>query len=376
VDERLEEARRVPLAEVVERLAIGGLKRSADELVGPCPASGGCDRFSVSPAKRVWNCRKCGGGDGIALVRHVLGCDHAGAIAWLVGEREIELSPEARARREAARAAERKRQEAEARRRRFEAIEEARGIWGRARPAEGTAVRGYLELRGIALGLLPELPQTLRYIADHPYVRTVGGGAREWHRGPAMIACVQAPNGRVVAVHQTWIDLDQPNGKARIMAHGEAQPAKLVRGVKKGCAIRLGGDEPAAMEVPTLVMGEGIETTLSARVGCPFPARFWAGVDLGNMAGRRRLGAGLLYAGIPEMHDLDAFVPPAWVKRLIYIQDGDSERRLTRAKLEAGLRRAMALRPGLAARIVDAGRGVDMNDVLLGRAVGQQEGAA
>jgi hypothetical protein len=36
----------------------------------------------------------------------------------------------------------------------------------------------------------------------------------------------------------------------------------------------------------------------------------------------------------------------------------------------------MALRPGLAARIVDAGRGVDMNDVLLGRAVGQQEGAA
>ena len=48
------------------------------------------------------------------------------------------------------------------------------------------------------------------------------------------------------------------------------------------------------------------------------------------------------------------------------MQDGDSEPRLTRAKLVAGLRRAMLLRPGLKAQIVHAGAGVDLNDVLMG----------
>jgi hypothetical protein len=39
---------------------------------------------------------------------------------------------------------------------------------------------------------------------------------------------------------------------------------------------------------------------------------------------------------------------------------------MTRAKLEAGLRRAMAHRPGLVGQIVKAGDGVDLNDVLNG----------
>jgi hypothetical protein len=66
------------------------------------------------------------------------------------------------------------------------------------------------------------------------------------------------------------------------------------------------------------------------------------------------------------MADRDAFAPPSWVKRLIFIMDGDSEPKMTRAKLECGLRRAMAVRPGLKGQIVQAGAGVDLNDVLLG----------
>ncbi|HRO14743.1 MAG TPA: hypothetical protein PLL33_06820 [Paracoccus sp. (in: a-proteobacteria)] len=133
-------------------------------------------------------------------------------------------------------------------------------------------------------------------------------------------------------------------------------------GSKKGGAIRL-SSPPAAT---TLIMGEGIETTLSGRVAEAHRAvsAFWAGVDLGNMSGRRKLGEGLKYAGLPDLDDGEAFVPPARITRLIFIQDGDSDPRLTRAKLEAGLRRAMVLRPGLTAALVFAGEGRDLNDVL------------
>ena len=112
-------------------------------------------------------------------------------------------------------------------------------------------------------------------------------------------------------------------------------------------------------------MGEGIETTLSAMVAAPFPnAAYWAGVDLGNMSGRMQKVKGQKYSGVPDMSDSDAFVPPSWVKRLVFIMDGDSDPVMTRAKLECGLRRAMALLPGLKGQIVHSGDGVDMNDVL------------
>ena len=74
----------------------------------------------------------------------------------------------------------------------------------------------------------------------------------------------------------------------------------------------------------------------------------------------------MLYAGVPDLADDEAFVPPPWVRRLIFIQDGDSEPKATRAKLLAGLRRAIHHQPKLEAQIVHAGEGVDLNDVLRG----------
>ena len=68
------------------------------------------------------------------------------------------------------------------------------------------------------------------------------------------------------------------------------------------------------------------------------------------MGGQRQLGQGLKFAGVPDMGDTDAFVPPQGTERLIFIQVGDSDPKLTRAKLLAGLRRAMILRPGLRAQ--------------------------
>jgi Toprim domain/CHC2 zinc finger len=55
---------------------------------GPCPVCGGHDRFGVNTKKQLWNCRGCGkGGDVIALVRFLDGCDFREAVECLTGER-------------------------------------------------------------------------------------------------------------------------------------------------------------------------------------------------------------------------------------------------------------------------------------------------
>lgn len=363
-DPRLAEAKAIPMSEVVERLGIAGLRATGGELVGPCPLCGGRDRFGINLRSGAFICRKCDlrGGDQVALVRGVLNLGFRDALTWLCGDMPAEIDPVEMERRRARAAAEERKRQAARNRFRQQAIRDAKSIWSRARDGSIGPVPAYLAARGIAASLLPAWSKALRVIPDHPYVKRIGGELVTAHRGPAMIGAIQGPDGILTAVHQTWIDPQPPHGKARIVHAGEALPAKLVRGSKKGGAIRL--FTPRGAE--TLVMGEGIETTLTALIARPFAnAAYWAAVDLGNMAGRMRHQPGVRYSGLPDMDDAEAFVPPAWVRRLVFIMDGDSDPAMTRAKLECGLRRAMALRPGLVGQIVEAGRGVDLNDVLL-----------
>jgi phage/plasmid primase-like uncharacterized protein len=73
-------------AEVVRRWP-HGLKRKGHELVGPCPACGGDDRFSIDLRKNLWHCRKAGkGGDAIALVEYIDGVDFLSACEIVTGE--------------------------------------------------------------------------------------------------------------------------------------------------------------------------------------------------------------------------------------------------------------------------------------------------
>jgi len=354
---RLEIAKAIPIMEVANRLPIIGLKRNGLEHTGPCPVCGGDDRFSINPQKNIFLCRTCDvAGDQIKLVEHTHGVDFKTALAYLAGDAEAQVDPEKLAERQrAARKieADRKRVSENYRAR---AISRARNIWARAVPAAGTLVDDYLKLRG--LGRLEFLPPTLRFIADHPFCVGGNSGAREIHRGPCMIAGIQAANGKVRGVHQTWIDLDRPSGKVALEVDGKKQPAKKVLGSKKGGTIRLSRLKPGG----ALVMGEGIETTLTAlQAGVVEGATYWAGVDLGNMAGRQMPPRN---SGLPDMDDQEAFVPPADFAHLIYIQDGDSAAAPTRAKLLAGCRRAMKLRAGLTASIAHAGAGVDLNDLI------------
>ena len=371
-EDRLTRAKQVPMDQLIHMLELTGLKRCGVEWTGACPICGGTDRFSINTRKGLFQCRICqtagGAGDGLALVQFVRSCDFKTAIDWLCGPDEG-LTPEERARRAkvAAENADRKAKLAEAFR--VKALREARDIWQSGVAAEGSLVRDYLALRGITADLLGQMPISLRFHPSLPYMvqHPQTDAWIEAHRGPAMLAAIQGADLRFCGVHRTWFDPAAPLGKI-VITHpvsGDVMGRKKIYGSKKGGVIRL-----SAGQSDTLVMGEGIETTLSARVSGAYPqAMFWAGVDLGNMAGRRQSGPGLKYAGLPAMDDAEAFVPPPGVTRLIYIQDGDSDPRETRAKLEAGLRRAMVKRPGLRGQIAAAPVGFDLNDVLLGAGV-------
>lgn len=357
-DPRLDLARAIPIADIAARLPLDTLRREGRELVGPCPACGGKDRFSINPDKGVFFCRGCDAkGDGLALVRHVLGCDFKAALAHLAGA-AVEIDPaEKRRRAEAAARARRKQEEASARYR-AQAIADARSIWSRALPIAGTEAETYLARRAIRL---PQFPPALRFIPDYPCVRKIDRRLVTVFRGPCMIAAIQGGDGHLAAVHQTWIDLATPKGRAKIDYMGETYSSKLIRGSKKGGTIRLGGTKGAT----TMIMGEGIETTLSARVLAPYgPALYWAGVDLDNMAGLMRKIAGVQHSGLPDLSDENALRIPPEISRLVLIQDGDSAPKMTRAKLLSCARRAQATRPDLITEIIHPGEGRDLNDAL------------
>ncbi|HET7448700.1 MAG TPA: hypothetical protein VFJ49_12475, partial [Methyloceanibacter sp.] len=88
----------------------------------------------------------------------------------------------------------------------------------------------------------------------------------------ALVAKVSDPDGRIQAVHRTWIDghvLSASFGKAPV------EPAKASLGLVSGGAIRLSA---AAEE---LILAEGIETTWSAMQLYELPG--WCGVSASNM---------------------------------------------------------------------------------------------
>jgi hypothetical protein len=370
-DPRLAEARAKPISDIAARLGLhAALKRASHEWVGPCPACGGRDRFQLNESKGVFLCRHCtpDGGDGIALVRLVLACSLTDALAWLVGDAVVQITPEEQDRRDREAAEKKRRSEQIAARERAKSLAVAEKLWSEGKPAKGTAVQDYMALRGLP-DLFDRAP--LRALRYHPALTYFAESDRPGeyvgiHTGPAMLASIVTPAGKLSSVHRTWLDLSQPKGKAVILHKGEVEKSKKYRGHVKGCAIRL--SSPPGFT--TLVMGEGIETTATALCAdIPPSAAYWAGADLGNMAGRMVRVPGQKYSGLPALDDPDddAFVPPPGVTWLIYVQDGDSDPKQTRAKLECGLRRARARVPGLArVSIVHPGRGVDLNDLVMG----------
>jgi len=111
-------------------------------------------------------------------------------------------------------------------------------IWGMASPAERTIVQLYLRARGIT-------------IAPPPSLRCAGGGYHLTDPATAMVAAVQAPDRRTIAVQVTRLD---PSGERK----AQLPIPRRTYGALGNGAVRLA----AAGDV--LGLAEGVESALSA----------------------------------------------------------------------------------------------------------------
>jgi len=194
-------------------------------------------------------------------------------------------------------------------------IRQALGIWHAALPASGTLVEAYLASRGLQF----PPPPTLRF---HSGLKHPSGTI--W---PAMVALVtRGIDDTPLAIHRTFLARDG-HGKAPV------EPQKMMLGPCRGGAVRLGVAGEA------LMVGEGIETCLAAMQATGLPA--WAAL---SSSGLRTL-------------DL-----PAVVREVIMLADGDEPGE--KAAREAAQRWQ---HEGRHVRIARPPRGMDFNDVLVGR---------
>ena len=191
-------------------------------------------------------------------------------------------------------------------------IQQALEIWRRCVPAEGTPVEAYLRSRGITI----PVPVSIRYLPD----------AR--HKGtnlilPAMIGGVQDLDGRVVAIHRTYLRYDG-TGKA-----GVREP-KMSLGPVAGGAVRL------ALAGRELAICEGIESALSFQQATGIAT--WAALSVPGVC---------------------SLILPTEISAVVLGPDGDDPG--DEAAVEAAKR---FVQEGRKARIARPPRGMDWNDVL------------
>src|SRR5262249_19626065 len=186
-------------------------------------------------------------------------------------------------------------------------------IWRACGPANATLVRTYLAARGITL----PLPDTLRF---HSNLKHPSGSI--W---PTMVALVtNGVDATPLAIHRTFLARDG-NDKAPV------DPEKMMLGPCRGGVVRLADADPSGV----LMVGEGIETCLSAMQATGYPA--WAAL---STSGLRAL-------------DL-----PNDVRCVIVLADGDEAGEA--AARECALRWK---RQGRRVRIARPPHGLDFNDM-------------
>ncbi len=219
----------------------------------PCPACGGTDRFQYTDkfGEGNYHCRGCGAGGGFKLLQAVRGIDFntalrevercVGSATHLLMAAATEPSPE-----------------------RMQKL--AKRIWDQAAAVTaGDEVDRYLQGRGLAL---PTYPKVLRC---HPalgyFEPDAAGKSRQVAEYPAMLACIQGPDGHAVTLHRTYLK-DGHKAVAR-------DAKKVLSGGINGAAVRLfeATDE--------LALSEGIETAIAVHLATGKPV--WAGLSAGNL---------------------------------------------------------------------------------------------
>jgi len=203
-----------------------------------------------------------------------------------------------------------------------QARERNRATWSRcATLLPGDPVTYYLRRRGLPIW---PLPGVLRHAARLPYY---DDGA---HLGdfPAMLAPVQAPDGRTLALHRIYLT---PDGRKADVP--EVKKLSRASGPLPGAAVRLSTPREGVLGV-----AEGIETALACRLGSAVPT--WAAVSASGMA---------------------AFQWPEGVRELIVFGDHDAGGAGQRAAEKLASRATAA---GLTARVLIPSAPGDWLDVL------------
>ena len=242
------------------------LRRVGRDLVGPCPACGGTDRFSVTPAKRAWHCRRCAnGGDVIALVQHLDGGNFLDAVQTLSGERpRRKRSGQEALAQMMARERQRQEEEEQAKRENETKTKNALRLWNEGTCIWDTPAQAYLASRRCGDLFPPDRDAVFRF-----HQRCAFGD--ETH--PCLLTLLRnIETNAPQAVHRTALTPD-----------GQKIDRKM-QGPKLGAAVKLW---PQSCARDRLVIGEGIETVLSAALHFKHrgerldPA--WAAIDAGNL---------------------------------------------------------------------------------------------
>jgi hypothetical protein len=199
----------------------------------------------------------------------------------------------------------------------------ALAIWRASVPARRTVVESYLASREL------RLPPAAA-IRFHRRLKHPSGGF--W---PAMVALVtRGEDAAPMGVHRTFIAPDG-GGKAPV------DPARLMLGPCCGGAVRL------AEATDVVMVGEGIETCLSALQATGLAS--WSALSASGLRSLRL---------------------PASIREVIVLADADpSGEKAARAAAERWARE------GRRVRIARPPRGLDFNDVLLGRTPEAEGGA-
>ena len=251
--------------------AVAGVKlwRAGRRLRGPCPLCGGGEGkrvdgpFSADPLQGVFTCWKCGkGGDVIQLEQMIRGGSPQDCARRLTGA-QLAPPPRAPARIE---------------------LQQATGaeghaadrIWREAGPAMGTLAERYFAIRGITGAPASSALARLRF---HPRVFHSRDEAGCVHHAPAIVGQVTTADGPTGGVHVTFLE-------ATTGAKSLLRPAKKMIGPQTLNGRRGGVWLTAVNARGPLVVGEGIETTLSAAIlQVDGPCRVVAALSLGSLQG-------------------------------------------------------------------------------------------
>jgi hypothetical protein len=253
------------------------LTREGRDWCGPCPA--GCareDGFVVSPDKVLSDgrrgafvCRPAGiGGDVVDLIQHAEACDYLEAVEIIL-EGDFSISP-AEAQIGDLNAARRERN-----------AKLALETWERAQPiSESPVALAYFRLRAIGIAAAPEFGG-LRFLPNCPW--------EDENVGRVLRACVIARFTDALtgeAMRSIWRRNITP-----IALNSEGKGCKWAPpkalGARAGGILRLW---PDAVPGPSLAIGEGVETTLSAVELGAAPAPAWAAGDAGALSALPAIG--------------------------------------------------------------------------------------